>query len=186
VSRSFPKFPAPDAKTKPQRLENTRLARLACGLLCVVAVTLSACPIPDFEVDPGLNSPISVLDELVVPPEGVLSATRTDPSLPVEFYVENALSDPDGDRLFTFWYVDYDPGEVGLWDASETFDFTFDPCTHPKAGFDSAESVLVEAIVMDRPPAGFDAAGARETTEDGDLVRLFWVIEIAEGNACAL
>jgi hypothetical protein len=155
-------------------------------LLGLTAVTLSACPIPDFEIDPGLNSPIEVLDELVVPPEGVLSATRTDPSLPVEFYLENALSDPDGDRLFIFWYVDYDAGEVGLWDASETYEFTFDPCTHPKAGFDSAESVLVEAIVMDRPPAGFDAAGARETTEDGDLVRLFWVIELAEGNACAL
>lgn len=158
---------------------------MARALLFCTAVMYSACPVPDFEIDPGLNSPIEVQDNLVVPPEGVLSATRTNPSLPVEFTIENALSDLDGDRLYTFWYVDYDPGEVGLWDASETFEFTFDPCTHPKAGFDTAESVLVEAIIMDRPPSGFDAAGARETTVDGDLVRLFWVIDIAEGNACA-
>jgi hypothetical protein len=158
---------------------------LACALLLCTAVMYSACPVPDFEIDPGLNNPIEIQDELVTPPEGVLSATRTNPSLPVEFYIENALSDADGDRLYTFWYVDYDPGEVGLWDASETFEFTFDPCTHPKAGFDTAESVLVEAIIMDRPPSGFDAAGARETTVDGDLLRLFWVIDIAEGNACA-
>ena len=146
---------------------------------------LNACPIPDFAVDPDLNQLIQVTDKLVVPPEGVLTAVRTNPSVPVEFYIEPAIEDPDGDRLYTFWYVNYDPGEVGLWDDTETFEFVFDPCTHPKAGFDTAETILVEAIVMDRPPAGFDAAGARETTENGDLVRLFWVVEIAEGNACA-
>ena len=54
---------------------------------------------------------------------------------------------------------------------------------HPAAITD--DSVLVELIVMDRPPEAFTAAGARNTTDEGDLARLIWVVEIAvEGQCC--
>ena len=66
----------------------------------------------------------------------------------------------------------------------DTFDFIFVPCTHPSAIVD--DSVLIELIVMDRPPEAFTAAGARNTTDEGDLARLIWVVEIAEEGQCCL
>jgi hypothetical protein len=44
--------------------------------------------------------------------------------------------------------------------------------------------VRIEAFIMDRPPAAFDAAGVHETTGDGTLIRLSWDIEITERGEC--
>lgn len=157
-------------------------ASAACFLLPLVATMLPGCPVPQFEVDPEHNRPIEVRDDLIDPPEGEVAAVRTCPSTVEEFRIGPAISDPDGDRLFVFWFVNFTAGELGQPDAFDTREFTLDPCTHPDALTD--DTLLVEAVIMDRPPEGFDAQGARQTTEDGDLVILRWFVEIAEGSCC--
>ncbi|MGM0578023.1 MAG: hypothetical protein ACQEXJ_20015 [Myxococcota bacterium] len=153
------------------------MARL---LLKVAVMTLTGCPIPDYEVDPQDNRPIQVRDDLVAPPEGAVAAVRSCPSTIEEFRIGPAISDPDDDRLFVFWFVDFTEGEQGVPDDDGP-DFDLDPCNPT---IRTEDSVLVEAVVMDRPPVGFDAQGARQTTDDGDLVILRWFVEIAEGTCC--
>ena len=77
MSRLTPRIRSAEEGGTTQPVEITGLRCLACALLFCTAIMLSACPVPDFEIDPGLNSPIEVQDELVTPQEGVLSATRT-------------------------------------------------------------------------------------------------------------
>ena len=155
---------------------------MARGLLLCALVMITGCPYPDFQIDPEENTPIDVRDELLLPPEGIVSASRTCPSSPVEFMVGPAVEDPDGDTLHSFWYVNYEEGTGSTFRDSGTLDFLFDPCTDPDAA--PGGSVLVELILMDHPPAEFTTAGARTTTGDGDLVRFVWVVDIAEGGEC--
>ncbi|MCB9729069.1 MAG: hypothetical protein H6744_06925 [Deltaproteobacteria bacterium] len=154
---------------------------LACVLLWSAGTMLSACPVPQFEIEPnGL-----VIDEaLVTPPLGLVTASRQCAASTVSFDISAAVDDPEGDRVFVFWYVNYDPDLGGIFQGNgdPSVAFPFDVCLEPAAQTD--DTVLIEAVIMDRPPVRLDGPGARQTTEDGNVRILYWVVEIAEGDAC--
>ena len=143
----------------------------------------SACPIPDYEVDPGLNTPLTVDPSLLQPSldTSIKVALNCD-TVPIEFRLEPAVEELDeGDTVSVFWLVNNED-DIGNVDAIG-FDFDFDACSPPAAAAND-DFVRIEAFIMDRPPLAFDAAGIHETSDDGSLVRLSWDIEITERGEC--
>ena len=152
-------------------------------MLILGAVMVSACPIPSYEVDPELNNPVEVDSELVQPSmdTSVKVALNCD-TVPVEFRLAPAIFEPDADdTINVFWLVNNED-DIGNVDAIG-FDFDFDPCSPPASAADD-DYIRIEAFIMDRPPAAFDAEGVHSTTEDGVVVRLSWDIEITERGVC--
>jgi hypothetical protein len=143
----------------------------------------SACPIPSYEVDPELNSPIEIEPALIQPPlDTSIKVALNCETLPIEFRLEPSIYDPDpDDTLNVFWLVNNED-DIGNVDAIG-FDFDFDACS-PPASAANDDYIRIEAFIMDRPPSAFDAAGVHATTEDGAVVRLSWDIEITERGEC--
>ena len=143
----------------------------------------NACPIPDYEIDPGLNSPVLV-DEALLQPSldtSIKVALNCD-TVPIEFRLAPAVQDDDpDDTVSVFWLVNNED-DIGNVDAIG-FDFDFDACSPPAAAAND-DFVRIEAFIMDRPPLAFDAAGVHETSAGGSLVRLSWDIEITERGEC--
>ena len=156
---------------------------MAWALLPLWAVMSSACPIPDYDIDPELNAAIEVDQALLQPPlDTSIKVALSCDTVPVEFRLEPALFDADADdTLNVFWLVNNED-DIGNVDAIG-FDFSFNPCSPPAAAADD-DYVRIEVFIMDRPPLAFDAAGVHETTGDGHLVRLSWDIEITERGEC--
>jgi len=156
---------------------------MAWPLLALWAVMSSACPIPDYEIDPELNAPVEIDPSLLQPPldTSIKVALNCD-TVPVEFRLDPAIFDPDEeDTLNVFWLVNNED-DIGNVDAIG-YDFDFDACSPPAAAAND-DYVRIEAFIMDRPPVAFDAAGVHTTTADGSLVRLSWDIEITERGEC--
>jgi hypothetical protein len=152
-------------------------------LLALWSVISSACPIPDYEIYPELNGSVEIDPTLLQPPldTSIKVALNCD-TVPVEFRLDPAIFDPDeDDTLNVFWLVNNED-DIGNVDAIG-FDFDFDACSPPAAAAND-DYVRIEAFIMDRPPAAFDAAGVHETTGDGTLIRLSWDIEITERGEC--
>lgn len=154
---------------------------LCTAFMLTLPLGLAACPLPLYEIEPnGLD----VDEALVLPPLGLVSASRQCGASVVSFDVSAAVDDPDGDPVLVFWYVNYDPAlptlhkKVGS--PAEAYDF--DVCSAALAPTDNR--LLVEAVIVDRTPPVFDAVRPRQPTGDGQLKLLYWVVEISEGNAC--
>ena len=156
---------------------------MAWALLPLWAVMSSACPIPTYEIDPQLNAPVEVDPALLQPPmdTSIKVALNCD-TVPVEFRLDPAIYDPDqDDTINVFWLVNNEDDIGNVFAAGMAFDF--DACQPPAAAADD-DYIRIEAFIMDRPPAAFNAAGVHETTADGSLVRLSWDIEITERGEC--
>ena len=165
---------------KPQRKKKKLL--LACSLLCFGAMTLTACPLPIYDLDPELNSPVELTPELVQPSLSTsVKVALNCNTTPIQFRLEPALSDADGDVINIFWLVNNED-DIGNVDAVGP-DFDFDACSPPASAIED-DFVLIEAFAMDRPPSAFDAAGVHTTTEDGSVVRISWSVEITERGDC--
>ena len=163
---------------------NQKLTRgvLACSLLFWFGMSTSACPLPVYDLDPELNSAVEVTPELVQPSLATsVKVALNCNTTPIQFRLEPALFDADGDTINIFWLVNNED-DIGNVDAVGP-DFDFDPCSPPASAIDD-DFVLIEAFVMDRAPSAFDAAGVHTTTEDGSVTRISWNVEITERGDC--
>ncbi len=158
---------------------------LARRLLYPVAMTLmtsalSACPLPDWEPQENVNLPLLVDERLAQPPPDLLTQVCAGDSVTLD--ISNAVDDPQGDRVFVFWYVNYIEGQSVPISASDVEEFTFVPCQtlNSREGLNE-----IEVFMMDRPPVAFNPDGARQVSEDGDLRRMYWMIPVGEG-CCSL
>lgn len=158
-----------------------RFASLAWLLLLTAGAMLSACPLPQYEIEPN---GLTIDESLVAPPLGLTTAARQCAASTVSFDVSAAVDDPEGDDVLVFWYVNYDPALPTLHRkvGSPIEAFDLDVCDASVAP--TEDRVLVEAVIMDRTPPVFDAERPRLPTGDGNLRILYWVVEISEGNAC--
>ena len=94
---------------------------MAWPLLALWAVMSSACPIPDYEIDPELNAPVEIDPSLLQPPldTSIKVALNCD-TVPVEFRLDPAIFDPDeDDTLNVFWLVNNED-DIGNVDATST------------------------------------------------------------------
>jgi hypothetical protein len=144
-------------------------------LLCLLVLMLSACPYPEFDVEENL--PVVVAEELLVPLQGAvppLDCSDPDTTTKIQFRLNQAVEDLNGDPLNVFWYVNYDAEQPSLFQAAdiELFDVS---CTMPGL---VAGTNIIDAIVMDRPPSAFSAAGARKAEDGGFSIRIIWVMEV--------
>ena len=149
---------------------------MACFLPIISALMLYACPYPVFEVEGNL--PVVLSDDLLDPlPTAVppLDCTQLDGQDTIQLRLNNAVDDLNGDPLNVFWYVNYDPEQPSLFQAADIDIFEVG-CTTP--GLVDGTNII-DAIVMDRAPSSFSAAGARETQADGFSVRVLWVVEVS-------
>ena len=149
---------------------------MACFLPLLAAVMLTACPYPVFDVEGNL--PVVLSDELLDPlPTAVppLDCTQPGAQDTIQLRLNNAVEDLNGDPLNVFWYINYDPEQPSLFQAADIDIFEVG-CTTP--GLVDGTNI-VDAIVMDRAPSSFSAAGARETQPDGFSVRVLWVVEVS-------
>ena len=139
-------------------------------------MVLSACPYPVFEVEGNL--PLVLSDDLLDPlPTAVppLDCTQLGTQDTIQLRLNNAVEDLNGDPLNVFWYVNYDDEQPSLFQAADIDIFEVG-CTTP--GLVNGTNII-DAIVMDRAPSAFSAAGARETQADGFAVRVLWVLEVS-------
>ncbi len=143
----------------------------------------ASCPLPVYDIDPELNQPVEVDPSLVQPPlDTSIKVPLNCETVPVEFRIEPAIFDADpDDTINVFWLVNNED-DIGNVDAIG-FDYDFDACS-PPASAANDDFVRIEAFIMDRSPAAFDAAGVHETTDDGTVVRLSWDVEITERGEC--
>ena len=156
--------------------ETQSCSHMARVLLLGALMALGACPYPVFDVEGNL--PVVLYDELLDPlPTAVppLDCTQIDSQDSVQLRLNNAVEDLNKDPLNVFWYVNYDADQPSLFQAADIDIFEFS-CTTP--GLVDGTNVI-DAIVMDRAPASFSAAGARETQEGGFSVRVLWVVEVS-------
>ena len=152
------------------------LTSLACSLLPLLAAMLIACPFPDFDVQP--NQPLVVADEAVVPLPGIvppLDCTSVSSVEAVEFRIDGAVEDLDGDSLSYFWYVNYDEEQPSLYLAAGVDTF---PVNCKTGGLKPGLNVI-DVVVMDRAPSSLTATGAREAEDGGYTVRVYWILEVA-------
>ena len=132
---------------------------------------LASCPYPSFEVQG--NQPLVLDETLLVPTLGIvppLDCTGVGGNDSVEFRIDGAVQDLDGDDLNYFWYVNFDKSGF-INPGLDTLTVT---CL---TGRIEPGLNLIEAIVMDRPPDPITAETARSAGPDGFHIRVYWVLE---------
>lgn len=104
----------------------------------------------------------SASDPVECPADGVLELNATD-----------AVGDPDGDPLFTLWYVDYSETVPIPPAAAQTLTFQL-TCGN------AARPQVVELIVMDRESSGTSAAEIRSVVPGGFKVQARWEVRAGQ------
>ena len=154
-----------------QALSKQALSRLAQVLLISATAMLVACPYPSFEVQE--NQPLILDEELLVPALGLvppLDCTGGNAGENVEFRLDGAVQDLDGDDLSTFWFINYDKSGF----INPGLDTLTVNCL---TGRIEPGLNLIEVIVTDRPPSPITAETAREAGPGGFHIRIYWVLE---------
>lgn len=161
------------------------LGGLARGLLWLVAAMLSvatsACPLPVYGVDPELNTPPEIDLRLVSPEYGNLVTVNVEcDTQPVEFRLTGTVTDAQDDDLIVYWLVDEkdDFADVG----QDDLDFTFDPCTHPKATPGADLTLEIVAAVLDEQPSKINVGGVKDAALAAGTL-LNWTV-IINGGTC--
>jgi hypothetical protein len=172
------------------------MGRNGLGLAVLLAGLQGCLVAPPIEREGDVNRPFTI-DARAVRAAGhdghslsiVLGQTQ-------QFFAIGAASDPDGDRIFTFWFV-RDPTTDEILD-DHTFDtYTFDPCDR-RFGSDLPPQVFLEVLASDRVPLGEHVPGddvvdetPRKTVgkydfaEEANVVTLgWWWITITDGGSC--
>lgn len=147
------------------------LTRLAQVLLISASVMLTACPYPSFEVQE--NQPLVLDEDLLVPSLGLvppLDCTLGNAGETVEFRLDGAIQDLDGDDLSTFWFINYDKSGF----INPGLDTLTVNCL---TGRIEPGLNLIEVVVTDRPPTPITAETAREAGPGGFHLRIYWVLE---------
>ena len=156
-------------------VQNALRGAMAWFLPLVAIAMLPACPYPVFDVEGNL--PVVLSDELLDPlPTAVppLDCAQIGSQDTIQLRLNNAVEDLNGDPLNVFWYVNYDAEQPSLFQAADIDIFEVG-CTTP--GLIDGTNII-DAVVMDRAPSSFSAAGARETLPEGFSVRVIWVLEV--------
>lgn len=146
----------------------------------------AGCPIPTWEVSENL-APFVADEGLVNPAEGWLDnqlACPAEAASPLqEFSVAGAVEDPDGDRLYYHWYVD--------WSEEQYVDPLNDATgLDPDDRYTETDWALlcsdletpagiheVQVLITDRPLL---AARAQIQVEGTSNVRIVWLLEVKE------
>ena len=181
--------PTPGSQHKPTKSINLpRINQSALFLLLVWG--MSACLPPDFEIAPAENRPVRILRGLLQVSPDVFHRLSGCPPPALELDVATAVENPDGDRLYTAWLVNYVPGQGSRPDATSTTGprpFLFDPCTNPKV-LTGAQINTIELIVLDRAPVSFDTGEDVKTIVDPDttLDTVVWFIGVEDLSCCGV
>jgi hypothetical protein len=157
-------------------LQNAYAKPVARFLPFMLAAMITACPYPVFDIEGNL--PVVLSDDLLDPLQSAvppLDCTQQGSLDTIQLRLNNAIEDLNGDPLNVFWYVNYDDEQPSLFQAADIDIFDVS-CTTP--GLVDGTNII-DAVVMDRAPSAFSAAGARKTQPDGFSIRVMWVLEVS-------
>lgn len=162
---------------------------LGMASLLLVPSVVMACLPPDYEIAEVVNAPVRIDKRLLgVSPDTFHRLSGCPPPV-LELDVSAALDNPDDDRLFSAWLVNYTPGLGARPDATSTTGprpFVFNPCTNAKV-LTGADINTIELVILDRAPASFDTGDEvreivdPETTSDN----VVWFIGVEDLSCCA-
>ena len=140
---------------------------------------------PEYEVAPDLNLAVTLDPALLSEPLNVFHTWSGCPEV-FTLDIEQAVSNPDGDRLFVFWFVNYQAGLVQSIDAIDTDEFVFDPCTHPKVRVGTGLPNVIEVLVLDRLPASLANADTARVIVDPETTTATatWFFHVEDTTCC--
>jgi hypothetical protein len=148
-----------------------------------------ACLPPDYEIAEVVNAPVDIDKRLLAVSPDAFHRLSGCPPPALELDVSSALSNPDDDRLFSAWLVNYTPGLGARPDATSTTGprpFVFNPCTNAKV-LTGADINTIELVVLDRAPASFDTGDEVRVIVDPETtsVNVVWFIGVEDLSCCA-
>jgi len=134
---------------------------------------------PPIERQDDVNDPFTVLASRIQPSPEADHSLSLQLGQTLQFSAIDAVSDPDGDRIFTFWYV-RNPSTDEILDDRPSFEtYVFNPCER-RFGSDGADlppQVFLEVLASDRDPLQ-QAAADHDAVDDV-------VDEVVDEGACA-
>jgi len=155
--------------------------------LFVALWNLAGCVVPPPEIHEHPNEPPTLDWSLTVPAEDQFTFQRREQQS-MQFNIEGAVDDPEGDRLFTIWYwVDPEGAPHFLFG---TLSMTFDnPCDlksffSPPAG----AYVTVEVVVSDHEVTWAPTIDETQPVQTGmdeegnpyPMIKRIWVVELVD------
>jgi hypothetical protein len=160
--------------------------RLACvsgwmnalGLLVIASLTTGCIVAPPVEEAPLTNRPLVVDVESISPSPAesqVLTQGQT-----IDFSIASAVHDPDGDSLFTYWYL-YATGSTKGELVWVTPSYSLDPCTED---MDADSGWLLEVVVSDRQRKDLPEDLHDFPDEANWMTVAWWWIDVQVGGEC--
>lgn len=117
-------------------------------VLCGIAVWHPArCVIPPEEVEESENLPPLIDWSLTTPTKDRNVFIREKLADTLRFSIEQAVYDPEGDRIETLWFWIYDDGSARAQVGAKTH--LFENNCYTDAKFESSDWIIVEVVVSD-------------------------------------
>jgi hypothetical protein len=163
-----------------------RGSRRGWGLRLLVAVAAAAWSLcgcltpPPIEEEPQSEGAPVVDRGLVTPSETLVRVElSTDPVL--IFSVAGAVTDPDGDVVYHYWYLLDEPDEVGRQPSIGTT-FVLQPCRQELPFDPTDEFLMLQVDISDRPrlqdPEGEELDPLRAYPDHANVVTLEWILNL--------
>ncbi|MFO0750415.1 MAG: hypothetical protein U1F43_32805 [Myxococcota bacterium] len=162
-----------------------------------LGLVLTTCLPPDYVIVPEVNLPVSIDKAQLVGPSPdvphILSDCDALGNMRLELDPRQAIVNPDGDTIFSYWLVNYATSPATRPEQDDTRTtapfaevFTFDACTSPDNVVGTINTI--ELVVRDRPPTdettgtGVHEVGDSDTTIDS----VVWFVEVESTTCCGV
>ena len=150
----------------------------ALGLLVIASLITGCIVAPPVEEAPQTNRPLVVDLEGVSPSPNETQFLAQGQSK--EFSISGAVQDPDGDSLYTYWYL-YPSGSPDAENVWPTAIYSFDPCSEDIA---PDTTWLLEAVVSDRQ-RNHPWEHTHDFPDEANWMTVaWWWIEVQVGGEC--
>lgn len=140
--------------------------------LFVVCTGLTGCLLaPPIERNDAVNHPFTVDAARIQPSPEADHTLSLQLGQSQQFFAIDAVSDPDGDDIFTFWYV-RNPSTDEILDDRPFMSYTFTPCDRRfgSDGSDLPPQVFIEVLASDRDLLQLQQGPDGDDVVDGDVV----------------